>query len=250
MRALFGRRTDRIERLDAVGLDVERQNAKLRPIVARLDERVAILVIRRVPVRITGHHQATGHEALHQKTIGGLDVGFVKARTTRAQEPPRVDECASSGKVHPVDRSSGKRGKLERPRAPAQLFGVHAPSLGKPYGFLPVDLNPDRSGVARRPEDELDPVRRVAPLPGEQKRPFRTGGQCGRTQTSTRRFDRRPSSSTFEARGSELPRLSTVKRWLRGSCALTTIKSARENSLVFPDSAMMGLATVYNNLIL
>ena len=109
-----------------------------------------------------------------RKTIGGLDVRFVKPSTTRAQKLPRFDERTSSGKVHTIDRRSGKRGKLERPRATAQLLGVNAPTLGKPYGFLLVDLNPNRPVIARRPENELDPIRGVAPLPCEQKRLLRS----------------------------------------------------------------------------
>ena len=146
------------------GLDIERDAAKGRSIVAgphpgvdELDEPLAAL-------RVSVEAHRSGHEPLHQEPIDRPDVGFVEIEARPLAER---FELALRPEVEGVDRGPGKR--REGYLLPPDPGWRRLCARDEADRLLVAEHDPHRTRRAGCPQHELDPVRGIAPVARQQK---------------------------------------------------------------------------------
>ena len=107
-----------------------------------------------------------GDEALHEEAIGGLHVRLERGDAGGAEPVALGEHRPLRGEVHRVDRRAAEGRERARPLAGGARGDA---SRHEHDGLLPREARADRALFGAGPEDDLDAVVAIAPLPGEEE---------------------------------------------------------------------------------
>ena len=203
---------DRVERaVEPCRLDVERDPPQRGAEVVAPQRGVAHLEVAGALHRLASRREARGHEALHEEAVGGLQVGLEGRDAPAAKQVAGLHQIALAPEVEGVGGRTGEGREVERaPPARYVRKGV-APGRRRPlheaHRLLPVEHDAQRPPLRCGPERELQSVRGVPPVAGEEERAERVH-RPARGGSTTGGSARAPRPAPTHA-----PRIPQCARW-------------------------------------